>query len=403
MQTASQRHSGPRGTPVPRTVPAVAPVFDPRGERDRLVRLCARLSGAPGAAEDLAQEVLAEAVRSGHRLRDPDAVSAWLNGIARNVCLRWRRAVGTQPQPSTVVGAGEDPIAQLADGFDFERELDRRELAGLLDRALGLLPPATRAALVLRYVQEAPHAEIAGRLALSEGAVAMRLQRGRLAVRRLLAEELRTEAAAFGLAPIDGETGWTETRLWCPICGGRRLEARYTGGRTEFWLRCPGCHAPHGISGWHNQLRALPPWVRGVGHAGVLAAALEQTHQRYEAALRGEPVACWRCGGRTELRQETTPHAPPPFHEAPSVRLACASCGATSSSQVAGLVLAHPAGRRFWREQGRVRARPDQVVSAGERPAYRTVVESVGSAARLEVLTDRDSLRLLRVDAKGVR
>ena len=38
------------------------------GERARLVRLCARLTGDPTAAEDLAQETLVEAIAGGGRL-----------------------------------------------------------------------------------------------------------------------------------------------------------------------------------------------------------------------------------------------------------------------------------------------------------------------------------------------
>src|SRR5262245_59821685 len=63
-------------------------------ERDRLVRLCARLTGDAGAAEDLAQETLLEAWRSLGKLRTPDELAPWLGGIARNICLRWARSRG---------------------------------------------------------------------------------------------------------------------------------------------------------------------------------------------------------------------------------------------------------------------------------------------------------------------
>ncbi|HSH83264.1 MAG TPA: sigma-70 region 4 domain-containing protein, partial [Herpetosiphonaceae bacterium] len=61
---------------------------------------------------------------------------------------------------------------------------------------LALLPPTTRSALVARYVLELPQAEISSRLGVSEGAVEARLHRGKLALRRVLAAELREEAAA---------------------------------------------------------------------------------------------------------------------------------------------------------------------------------------------------------------
>src|SRR5690348_9920173 len=63
-------------------------------ERARLVRLCASITGDAASAEDLAQEVLLEAWGHLNTLRDPEKYTQWLNGIARNVCLRWFRRQG---------------------------------------------------------------------------------------------------------------------------------------------------------------------------------------------------------------------------------------------------------------------------------------------------------------------
>ncbi|MBI3971765.1 MAG: sigma-70 family RNA polymerase sigma factor [Chloroflexi bacterium] len=65
-----------------------------------------------------------------------------------------------------------------------ELELERAELADLLDRAMALLPPETRLVLVERLIEQIPQAEVALRLGLSEGAVEARLHRGKLALRR---------------------------------------------------------------------------------------------------------------------------------------------------------------------------------------------------------------------------
>ncbi len=128
-----------------------------------------------------------------------------------------------------------DPSEWAADEFDLEFELERHELADLLDRAMALLSADARELLVERYVRDAPYAEIATRLGLSEGQVEKRLQRGKLALRRVLTTDLLDDAAAYGLsAEIDG---WQGTRIWCPLCGRRRLEARFTRDR-ELWLRC---------------------------------------------------------------------------------------------------------------------------------------------------------------------
>lgn len=78
-------------------------------ERPRLVRLCTRITGDPGSAEDLAQETLIEAWRHADGLRDPSAVQAWLTGIARNVCRRWARSRGRDRSRSPVLAIGESP------------------------------------------------------------------------------------------------------------------------------------------------------------------------------------------------------------------------------------------------------------------------------------------------------
>ena len=117
-------------------------------ERRRLVRLCATLSGSRDAAEDLAQETLLEAWRNLHKLHDPAGADRWLSAIARNVCLRWARGRGRDAD--RLAPLTDDDAAP--DDLDVEVELERAELAELLDRALGLLPARTRDVLVQRYV-----------------------------------------------------------------------------------------------------------------------------------------------------------------------------------------------------------------------------------------------------------
>src|SRR6185437_6882106 len=160
-------------------------------ERPRLVGLCARLTGNSDSAEDLAQETLLEAWRHLSDLRDQQKFSPWLSGIARNVCLRWQEKQGkeashTAPPAPLALYAADAPEELIADDFDLEIQLDRKALIELLDRALALLPAETRAVLIERYVLESPLAEVAARLGVQTSVAAMRLQRGKLALRRVL-------------------------------------------------------------------------------------------------------------------------------------------------------------------------------------------------------------------------
>jgi RNA polymerase sigma factor (sigma-70 family) len=143
-------------------------------ERARLVRLCTSLAGSAEAAEDLAQETLVEAWRLRDRVVDRDGLSSWLSAIARNVCLRWCRQrsrdirhIGIGPD-----GDSSDHFDLTADLTDLEMELERDELADLLGRAMTLLPPETRRALIECYVEERSHGEVAARLGLRRVEVA---------------------------------------------------------------------------------------------------------------------------------------------------------------------------------------------------------------------------------------
>ncbi len=120
-------------------------------ERTRLVRFCAHLTGNPDAAEDLAQETLLEAWRNQHKLHHQDERQhtenwiKWLRGIARHVCMRWARSHGRDLAHLAPFHHKEDETEPdiedlVADDYDVEIELEREELAQLLDRALTLLP-----------------------------------------------------------------------------------------------------------------------------------------------------------------------------------------------------------------------------------------------------------------------
>lgn len=199
--------------------------------RQQLVRLCAQLTGDAMLAEDLAQETLLIAWQNGHQLRDSARWAQWLTGIARNLCHNWLRKQRTADCLVNMydVDTPDAPAdsADIPDAFDLEVELERQELALLLDRALAQLPALTRTILIERYIHDAPQADVAHRLKISEGAVEARIHRGKLTLRRILTTELQEEAAALGLGVVLADD-WQKTRLWCPSCGERYLQGRFS-------------------------------------------------------------------------------------------------------------------------------------------------------------------------------
>jgi RNA polymerase sigma factor (sigma-70 family) len=370
-------------------------------ERPRLVRLCARLSGDPDTAEDLAQEALLEAWRAIARLRDPEGLSPWLAAIARNVCLRWARTRGRDlahtAYPASTGAADEPTLDDLPAADDLALDIEHGELAALLDRALALLPADTRAALVGSYVLELPQAELAARLELSDGALRVRLHRGRLALRRALATDLRDHALALGLILPEAPdaSGWQSTRIWCPFCGRHRIESRIDRSTGSYSYRCAGECLPRGAivgstlgSDWLAGLTNAKSIL--TRHCLMLATSYRQT------ILRGGDT-CSRCGRWYPVQQwgagDTLP-APPYLH---GIYLVCPTCEVDDAATPWHLTLDTPAAQRFWRRHPRMRALPTRAIEFAGRPALVTGFESVAEHAHLALISARDTWEVLRV------
>lgn len=358
-------------------------------ERPRLIRLCAMLTGAREAAEDLAQETLLEAWRGAETLRDEAKLSPWLSGIARNVCRRWLQRQRDAPATDD---AGRE--ASLADDDDLAIELERDELAVLLDRALGLLPATTRDVLIARFVDECSHAEIASRLGLSEGTVTVRIHRGKLALRRVLTgPELRPEAASFGIAAESDD--WQRTRISCPFCGQHPLMMR-RDGTGELWYRCAGICLPTGTIMAGKLSDASSAVLRSP--KSILTRELAALHGQYRQMLREGESTCDACGRPLPVEHwlpgDWPAEAGPDF----GLHLRCPSCGMRNSASMWHLTLDLPETQRFWRRHPRMRALPVTELAHDGRPALRTGFMSRDDTGRLEVIADHDTYEILRID-----
>ena len=369
-----------------------------QAERPRLTRLCAHLTGDASAADDLAQETLIEAWRNAYKLRDPAGFPAWLSAIARNVCLRWSRRAGresarlAEPSPQSVEQGGGLVWAQdLPDaGFDVEVELEREELAALVDRAMDALPPETRLALMERFMAGSSVAEVAARLGLSEGTTAVRLHRGKLALRRVLTTTLRHEARAFGL--VDAGDAWHATRLWCADCGQARLLGRLNSALGDLHLRCPRCHAATGLEFQETQgLRAEMGGAKGFKTAYNRLAAWADRF--YRPALAAGAARCTRCGAESR----PVVRGPARGDNCHYVDATCAVCGGVNTQSLRGTILSLSEGRAFWRRHERIFALPERPLEAEGAPALAIAFQSVRTAERLDAVVVRDSFRVLQL------
>ena len=123
----------------------------------------------PTAADDCFQETWISALRAYPRLRNHDNLRGWLLTIAHRKAIDQVRATRRQPvpvpdvpEPST--GTLDPPVS--ADGQDELWKLVRE------------LPSKQRTAVALRYVLDAPHADIASVMGTSEEAARRNVHEG---------------------------------------------------------------------------------------------------------------------------------------------------------------------------------------------------------------------------------
>ena len=133
--------------------------------RDTIARFLVASVGRQ-EADDCLQETLIAALRAYPRLRPGSNIRAWLLTIARNKALDSHRARSRQPVPAGAVvehGTHDDSL----DDPDAELWAIVRDL-----------PTKQRAAVVLRYVNDLSHREIATVLDCSEAAARRSLHEG---------------------------------------------------------------------------------------------------------------------------------------------------------------------------------------------------------------------------------
>jgi RNA polymerase sigma factor (sigma-70 family) len=136
-----------------------------------VLRSCRRALGDAHAAEDAFQATFLILARRAGSVRRPEALAAWLFGVARRVCGNAR--VAAERRRAAEARAHSQTSSDSAD------VLSARELLNALDAELDRLPARYRLPLLLVYWQGLTHADAARELGLTSGALHGRLVRGR--------------------------------------------------------------------------------------------------------------------------------------------------------------------------------------------------------------------------------
>lgn len=147
--------------------------------KDGLVSYLIRLTGSRTQAEDTAQEAFLRLYERGHRYSEQGRLQSYLYRIATNLVRSEARRNQRWLRLRTVFfhsnGHRTEPIQQT--------EMLRTELNRELNQALAKLPLRYRAPIVLSYIEDKSHREIADLLDIHEGTVKSRLHRGRALLR----------------------------------------------------------------------------------------------------------------------------------------------------------------------------------------------------------------------------
>lgn len=146
-----------------------------------------RLLGDPDRAADATQDAFVHAYTAMRSYRG-GVFRSWLLRITANASYDILRR--QQRRPSSPLPDPEEGEAELPDvrAVDPDAEATRGELYRHLDRALRLLPPDQRTAVVLCDVYGMDYNEVAAMTDSALGTVKSRIHRGRLRLRELLAE-----------------------------------------------------------------------------------------------------------------------------------------------------------------------------------------------------------------------
>ena len=134
--------------------------------REAVWRFLLRSVG-PSEAEDCFQETFIAALRAYPRLRNDSNLRSWVLTIAHRKALDAHRARSRRPLPVAEIAAVDGRSANQQTPRDSE-----------LWEAVHSLPARQRSAVVLRYLADLPHRDIAAAIGCSEAAARRSLHEG---------------------------------------------------------------------------------------------------------------------------------------------------------------------------------------------------------------------------------
>ena len=147
----------------------------------------ARMDGDHPQAEEVVADVFFQAFRDIDKYDGRSAPRTWLLAIARHRVLDAYRRLKKRPVVELVFSRFDEDFTRRL--FDLEAaelpedQLERTELAKVVELVLSELPPEYEQVLRMRYLDDRPVKDLAGRLEITLKAAEGRLYRARIAFR----------------------------------------------------------------------------------------------------------------------------------------------------------------------------------------------------------------------------
>jgi RNA polymerase sigma factor (sigma-70 family) len=162
-----------------------------------VLRVCRRVLGHWHDAEDACQAAFLILARKAASVCWQDSAGGWLFRVAHRLALKMRAGADCRRTRELPDVPGPDPAGESA----------CRELRAVVDEELSRLPEKYRLALVLCQCEGKTRAEAARQLGWKEGAVKIRLERGRAMLRaRLTRRGLALSGLALGVLLAETST-----------------------------------------------------------------------------------------------------------------------------------------------------------------------------------------------------
>lgn len=153
----------------------------------RIYNVCYRFVGNRTEAEDISQEVFLRVYRTLGSYRSAHGgFATWMTSVTRNLLIdHYRRT-----KRDRLTDSLDDKMPVVENKESAGRRPDEQALLGELSQqvqaALTRLSPELREAVILRDLQQLEYAEIRQVLAVPEGTVKSRINRGRIELARIL-------------------------------------------------------------------------------------------------------------------------------------------------------------------------------------------------------------------------